>query len=315
MLRRFVCVSAAAVVLFGAAAKKPLKIALVTWRGETEAETGFRDQLKELGYKVDFTVLDANQSREQLAGLLRQNVKPGTFDYVYTFGTTASLTTKAFLQRSTPQIFNIVTAPVEAELVKNIDTPGDNVSGVCNFAPLELQIENAMKIVTFSRLGYVYNPKEKNSDIVRASLEALGRKRGFSVVDLRLLPDKVGVDANFAKLVARKTEFDAVYVGSDSFLGSIAPTIGKQLLDAKIISISGMLQMLENGFLLGTVPDYRTLGGLAAKIVDRNQKGEELGTIPVQSQDRPPLVVNDKTRALLGITIPSNIKPQVRLMN
>ncbi|MBE9540983.1 MAG: ABC transporter substrate-binding protein, partial [Proteobacteria bacterium] len=38
------------------AAGKTLKIAMLLWRGETKAEQGFKDGLKELGYSVDYTI-------------------------------------------------------------------------------------------------------------------------------------------------------------------------------------------------------------------------------------------------------------------
>ena len=47
-----------------------LHIALIVWRGETEAEQGFKDELKSLGYTVQYTVKNAGQDRKALRRLL-----------------------------------------------------------------------------------------------------------------------------------------------------------------------------------------------------------------------------------------------------
>ena len=46
------------------ASGKTLRIAMVLWRGETKAEQGFKDGLKELGYSVDYTIMNAAQDRK-----------------------------------------------------------------------------------------------------------------------------------------------------------------------------------------------------------------------------------------------------------
>ncbi|KUE78936.1 hypothetical protein ATO46_19265 [Aeromonas schubertii] len=46
-----------------------LTIAMVLWRGETQAEEGFRDELARLGYRARFVTFNANLDRNQLATL------------------------------------------------------------------------------------------------------------------------------------------------------------------------------------------------------------------------------------------------------
>lgn len=46
------------------AKSKSLKIAMVQWRGETEGCRGYKDGLKELGYSVEYTELNAGQDRK-----------------------------------------------------------------------------------------------------------------------------------------------------------------------------------------------------------------------------------------------------------
>ncbi len=102
-----------------AAGSKDLNIAMILWRGETKAEQGFKDGLKELGYSVQYTVMNASQDKTRLGHLLREDLKPKLkdFDYIYTFGTTVSKSTRFIVQDQVPHIFNIVAAPVKAGIV------------------------------------------------------------------------------------------------------------------------------------------------------------------------------------------------------
>lgn len=58
------------------AAEKQLKVAMILWRGETDAEKGFRDGLKELGYSVRYTTVDGKQNKAKLGQILREQLQP-----------------------------------------------------------------------------------------------------------------------------------------------------------------------------------------------------------------------------------------------
>lgn len=91
------------------ASSNNLEIAMLLWRGETEAEAGFQAGLRKLGYTVRYTILNANQDKGELGYLLRElRPKLQEFDYIYTFGTTVSKMTRAVVDDQVPQIFNLV---------------------------------------------------------------------------------------------------------------------------------------------------------------------------------------------------------------
>jgi ABC-type uncharacterized transport system substrate-binding protein len=133
------------------AAENQLNVAMVQWRGETEACRGFKDALKEMGYAVQYTVLNAAQDRTKLGGLLREQLLPSlkNFDYVYSYGTTASKMTKTALSNKVPHVFSNVAAPVESEIAASMNSSGGNMSGTSNRVPLSLQIEIARRAVPF----------------------------------------------------------------------------------------------------------------------------------------------------------------------
>jgi ABC-type uncharacterized transport system substrate-binding protein len=288
------------------AATDELKIAMVLWRGETPAEQGFKEKLKELGYTVHYTTMNAAQDKGELGRLVREDLKANArdFDYVYTFGTTVSKAVRIMLRDEVPQIFNIVAAPVEAGLVESMQSPGRNVTGVTNAIPLSLQLDTARKVIGFKRLGLIFNPREKNSMAIRRSLKEISQTYGFKIVDLKSPPARNALENNLAKLKDGSIVVDAVYLPQDSFVVSNAELIGNELKSAKVKSIGSIKKYIVNGALMGVVPDYNTLGREAAIIVDRHRKGENFKNISVQLPREALLIINRSTSQALQMDIP-----------
>jgi ABC-type uncharacterized transport system substrate-binding protein len=287
------------------AAGKHLRIAIVLWRGETEAEKGFRDGLKEQGYSADYVVMNANQDRNELGRLLREDLKSKleSFDYVYTYGTTVTLGAKTIVQDKVPIVFNIVADPVGAGLVKSIDASGGNIAGVTNEVPLALQLQTAVEVGPIRRLGILFNPREKNSMLVRDKLAEVARALNIELVDLRSPPAQDMLQDNLRKLRERAIAVDAVYLPPDSFIVSNAKMVGAELRAAKVRGIASLEAFVEQGALMGVVADYYTLGRAAATIVHRREGGQQLAKMPVLADPNPALKVNGTTARALGVTL------------
>jgi ABC-type uncharacterized transport system substrate-binding protein len=295
---------------------KDLKVAMILWRGETEAEKGFQDGLKRLGYSVRYTVWNAGQERNELGRLLREELKPKLkqFDYIYTFGTTASQATRTIVNDEVPQIFNIVADPVGAGIVQSMESPGGNISGASNQVSLQLQIETALKIMPVKRLGLLFNPREKNSMLIREKLSKIAQQLHIGLVDLRSPPAQDMLNANLRKLHNGSMVVDAVYLPQDSFLVSQAKLIGAELKAAKVKSIASIKEYVDDGALMGVVPDYYDLGKAAAMIVHRHQGGEKLQNIPVQTANEPVLVINQSTSRALNVDISEPFRSKATLV-
>jgi len=278
-----------------------LEVALILWRGETQAEKGLRDELKKLGYKINYTIFDAANKRYEFPTVLRK-IEFEQFDYVYTFGTTATQMTKRLLKNKVPHIFNIVTSPVKAKIVEKMDSTGGNISGISNKIPLQMQIEIAKKMIQFKKLATFFNPREENSTIALEKLIQLGKKLDFEVISLRS-PTKKMLKENLQKLIDKTIETDAVYLPSDSFLISNAKLIGTKIKKAKLLSFGAIKDYISAGIMIGTVPDYYSLGKEAAYILHKHQNGKKLEDISVQMPKEPTILLNKTTFDLLNIKI------------
>jgi len=292
------------------AAGKTLRIAMVLWRGETEAEKGFREGLKDLGHSAEYLVMNAGQDRAELGRLLREDLKAKleTSDYVYAYGTTVALATKTIVQDKVPIVFNIVADPVGAGLVKSMEASGGNIAGVTNEVPLTLQLQTALQVGPIRRLGILFNPREKNSMLIRDRLAEVGRPLNIEVVDLRSPPAQDMLQDNLRKLRDRTIAVDAVYLPPDSFVVSNAKLVGAELRAAKVRSIASLEAFVEQGAFMGVVADYYTLGRAAATIVHRHQGGQQLSNMSLLADPNPVLKVNSTTARALGITIPEPLR-------
>ena len=165
-------------------------------------------------------------------------------------------------------------------------------------------MQTPLKIVPFKRLGLLFNPREKNSMLIRDKISEVATRSGFEVVDLRSPPAQEMLQDNLQKLRDKSIAVDAVYLPPDSFLVSNAQLIGSELMAAKMKSIASIETFIEKGALLGLVPNYSELGKAAAMIINRNQQGTKLKDIPVQSAKKPLLMINKTTGRALNLKIP-----------
>lgn len=297
------------------AGKSDVRVAMLLWRGETDAERGFRDGLKKLGYAATIDVFNAGQKKSQVGRILRQQLQRKKYDYVYTFGTTVSMQTKSYLNGRVPHVFNIVADPVGAGLVESLNASGGNLSGIRSGVPLRLQIQNAYQVLKFNRLAYIFNSREKNSNLTLDTLNALSREFNFEVVKLRSPPIQDRLSKNLQKIVNGEVKVDAVYLPSDSYIVSNAKSIAAALVNARIPGVGAIKKYISEGMLMGSVADYYELGQLAASIVDQHRNGISMEDIPIKTPARPKVLVNEATLQILNINLSARYLEQAILIS
>jgi len=290
------------------ASKAHLNIAVVLWRGETDAEAGFKSGLEELGYAVNYSYFDAGQDLKALGSLLHEisrNIE--RYDYIYTFGTTVSRRAKVVINQRVPQIFNAVTAPVEAGIAESSASPGRFIGGASDTVPSSLQLQRIREVMELNRLGLFFNPREKNSMLIRNEFYQHARINNFEIIDFRSPPVGNTLEQNLQTIIDTPSLVDAVFFPSDSFLASKAHLIGTKLKQARIASFGSLKDYIEGGVLMGVVVDYFSLGKAVATIIDKHQRGTNLQDIPVVMPSAYFLCINRTTKLLLDFPIPETL--------
>ncbi len=284
-----------------ASAKERIDVAMVLWRGETEAERGFREKLAASpDFDVVIKVFDANQSNAALHKIL-DGLDKSRFRLVYTFGTMVTQT--ALKKRNDiPIIFNIVQRPVEAGVVKTMEQPGGRATGASNLVPMESAFRTLGAMMTIRKLGFVYSSHDPAPRYQLADVRKLQKRFGFQTLDFPITGVE-GIAGTMKKVIDSRP--DAVMFPSDSFVKANATRIISILNQHRIPSVVVIPEMVsENGALISLGPDYHVLGGLAAENALQVLKGKKPSELPVRTVPHLSIVINLLTADRLGQHVP-----------
>ncbi|WP_419662285.1 ABC transporter, substrate-binding protein [Desulfosarcina variabilis str. Montpellier] len=299
MIGAVVMAGPAALPVASAQSSRTRTLAMITWRGQTEAERGFLDGLDRKIHAVSIETYHAAQSVENLYQIIRR-IQQKPVDLIYVFGTTATQIVLAQV-KTTPVVFNVVSLPVATGIIDSWKKSGRNAVGVSNQVPVHQQLKAFINTCAFKRLGIIFNPLEQNSLALKGQVERLSDTFGFSVHGFPIAR-KTDIQR---KLNGLRGRVDAVYIPADSLIKSLGCEIGTQLKTQNIPSMSAVESMVpDDGILLGLVPSYYELGLAAAQKANRVLAGEPPGNIPSATLDHFQFWVNMRTAETIGIQIP-----------
>jgi len=284
------------------AAGGPYTVAMITWRGDTLAESGFMEGLDAGGYDIRLIKYPVNRDIDLLQAAITA-LQKDPVDLIYVFGTTATKVVLAEI-KTTPVVFNIVTRPVEAGIIADWESSGNNATGVSSMVPISHQLETLRKVIRFSRLGIIYNPLEQNSIIQRDLTAELAEQLHFSLHDFKLSAE-AEVLQQLENIGGR---VDAVFLPSDSMVKILGSRIMTILNRQKIPTLCAIEDMVaKDSALIGLVPDYYQLGRLAARKAQLILQGKQPSEIPAATLDHFNITVNMNTARLIGVNIPTSI--------
>jgi ABC-type uncharacterized transport system substrate-binding protein len=304
--------------------KGPYKIYMVLRRGITEAEKGFMDYLVNKGLEMNFIIRDCRGDYSKLPGYIDEirSLKP---DLVYTFGTsiTAAIAGRlgdireGIFVRDIPVIFNIVSDPVNAGLIKDLNAPRRNITGISHLPPLLVRLERMKAVFQFKRLLVIYNPNELNSMIEMKQLEKLASFYQFRLIKSPLpMNIKMGLNQSqlpkdFVQWMAQKP--DLVYLPADSTVINESDLIMELIDHYRIPSFSAVEGPIrKSGALMGLVGSYYRMGILAGEKAELILvKKKKPAKIPIRILPHYTFLVNKKSVKMLDIKISPKILPFV----
>lgn len=285
---------------------RPFRVLMITFRGETEVDKGFRAYLADAGLRVDYTVRDARQDVSRLPAIVQEAraLKP---DLIYTWGTPATLavagpyddadTAQRYIH-DIPVVFALVAAPVQSHIVQRLEAPGRNVTGAVHVVPPDVQLRVMQSYRPFNKLGVLYNGAEPNSRAIVAQARAFCERQGAALVERTFRTGSQGqpVGDGVEDLVAQLHGAGAqwLYLLPDTFLGTLYDRVTPAALQLRLPSFGAAeLAVRSGGALLGLISRYYSVGQLAgAKAVDILAGGKAPGSLPVETLKRFALLVN-----------------------
>ncbi|OZS44248.1 ABC transporter substrate-binding protein [Photobacterium sanguinicancri] len=270
------------------------------------ARQGLLDGLKKKGYiegdNLEFTYQTAQGNPAIAVQIAKQLV--GEQPDVLVGIATPTAQALAASTRSIPVVFTAVTDPVGAKLVKNLDKPARNVTGLSDLSPVAQHVDLMHELVpNMKSIGVVFNPGESNAVALVELLKAAAKEKGFTVVEGTAL--KSADVQSAAQIVASKA--DVIYAPTDNTVASAIDGLVNAANQANKPIIGASTTYVENGVLAALGFDYYQVGMQTADYVDALLKGQKISSLPVKVAKGSDLALNKVAAQKLGITLPESV--------
>ena len=270
------------------------------------ARDGIKEALAEAGYKegenLKFVYESAQGNPGTAAQIARQFV--GDAPNVIVPISTPSAQAVVSATRDIPVVFTAVSDPLGAELIKDMEKPGGNVTVLSDMSPVADHDALKQEITPNAKsIGFIYNTAEANSVSTLAALKAEAEKAGLTIVE-SVATKSSEVQGAARALVGR---VDVIYVPTDNTIVSAFEAAVGVAEEAKIPLYAGDTDSVNRGALAALGFNYFDVGKQTGEIVVRVLKGENPGDIPVRVAAGTDLVINQKAAAKMGVTFPESI--------
>lgn len=302
------------IFLFGSSlseAQQPVRIPrigiLIPEAGLSESQTvkGVRDGLKEAGYKegenIIVEVQDVKGARAQLQRALDELVSKKV-DVLFTTGTRA---TQAAMARTKeiPIVFRHPADPVTLGLVKNVNRPGGNVTGVAAFSldADQKRLEVFKQIVpNLRRIHIFYDANNRFSPDNFAAAEKSARQIKLDVLEH---PVKTAKEFKSSLTQMEVNPGDAIFQIADDLIESQGSVLLEEAKKRKLATMFHAEVWASRGSLAAYGPNYYEMGRQAADLINKIIKGAHPKDLAVTHANKFDLAINLRTASSIGLKI------------
>jgi putative ABC transport system substrate-binding protein len=275
--------------------------------------SAFRRGMNELGYVEERTfTIEARYADgkntvmpEQAAELERLGVD------VIIAGPFAAL--RAAKQGTTrvPIVMTPSADPVITGIVKDLDRPGGNITGITEMMP-ELTPERIRLLheilPTLTRLAIMWAPGSLSEETFRQTIAQSQAIAGSIGVHIQVVAAARAEDFDAAFLTMDKERAEALTVLVNPMFFSQRKEIIERAAKQRLPAMYEWKQFVQAGGLISYGADVPDVYRRAAGIVDKILNGANPGDIPVERPQLFNMGLNLKTAKALGVTIPDHIR-------
>jgi putative ABC transport system substrate-binding protein len=266
---------------------------------------GFQDYLSEKSFEVKYHIhnAQANMATANQIGHQIMGEKPAMILAIATptAQACAQALKKAPHMQKTPMLFTAVTDPVSAGLVKNLEKPGANITGVSDMLPVAKHLEMVKTFLPeIKRLGFLYNAGEVNSKILVPLFQAEAKKLGFEMVESAVSKSSDVFQAT-KSLVGKA---DAVYIPTDNTVVSALESAIKVCEQNKLPLFNADVDSVKRGSIAAMGFDYYQHGHQTGAMALRILKGSDPAVTPVETQQTLQLHINLAAADKMGVKVP-----------
>ncbi|MGF1739093.1 ABC transporter substrate-binding protein [Photobacterium satsumensis] len=304
-----ICVAASLSMASATAVAEVAKVAvsqIVEHPALDAARNGLLDGLKQKGYiegeNLEFSYQTAQGNPAIAVQIAKQFV--GERPDVLVGIATPTAQALAASTRSIPVVFTAVTDPVGAKLVKDMEKPARNVTGLSDLSPVAQHVALMQELLPeMKSIGVVFNPGEANAVALVQLLRAAAKDKGLTVVEATAL--KSADVQSAAQIVASKA--DVIYAPTDNTVASAIDGLVNAGNQANTPIVGASTTYIENGALAALGFDYYQVGVQTADYVDALLKGKKVSDLPVKVAKGSDLALNQKAADKLGLTFPAAV--------
>ncbi|WP_022870579.1 ABC transporter substrate-binding protein [Yaniella halotolerans] len=213
----------------------------------------------------------------------------------------------------TPIIFSAVTDPVDAGLVPDWETPGENITGVSDMNPVEDQLQLILDVVEDAEvIGIPYSSAESNSVV---QVEAA--KDAADVLGIEIEEVAVTNTSEVAQGVESFSDVDAIYVPTDNTVVSGLETVISYGIDNQVPVFAAESDSVERGTVgtygLNYYEHGRQAGEMALSIIT----GEaEVADTPTALADDAAMeyTFNLDAAEQMGVEVPEDLSADANIV-
>ena len=287
--------------------KKTVKVGVLQYVSHPSLDLiykGIQDGLAEEGYKADDIKIDfmnAEGDQSKVATMSKQLVSNDN-DVLIGIAT-PSAQGLAAATKDKPIVMGAITDPVGANLVKNLEKPGGNITGVSDHNPAKQQLELIKKLTpNVKTIGALYSSSEDNSKTQVEEFKKLAEEAGYKVEEYSV-PSTNEIASTMNVMTGK---VDAIWIPIDNTIASAFATVVSSNKDAKKPIYPSATAMVEEGGLASVVVDQHDLGVATGKMAAKILKGAKPEETPVEIFNQGKSVINKKSAKELGITVPED---------
>lgn len=208
---------------------------------------------------------------------------------------------------NTPVVFTWVSDPVASGLVKTLGRPGGNLTGLSNLvlevAPKQLELLKALD-PRLQRAAALTDARLGTSRPYTESAARAATTLGLSLLELDA-GSPAGIDRAFDAAVRGRAT--AMILPPHPLYAEHREHIAQLALRHRVASAFQARAFVVSGGLLSYGIDLVDGFLRTAKYVDKILRGAKPADLPVEQADRFEIVLNRKTAAALGLTIPQSV--------
>ena len=270
---------------------------------------GLRDGLKQFGFEEGKQyVLEIRDTRGDLKAVdeAARNLEQQKIDLIYTVATSVTLATKRATE-NIPIVFAVGTDPATINLVELIPRPSGRATGV-HFLSTDLMgkrlellreiVPNLRRVVTF------YNPGNRSAIVSTKEGRDAARHLGLDFIERQV----TSVEELQKALQAFKAgEADAYVAVSDAMIDSQADSIIDMAKAKRLPTMFYQQDLVAKGGLVSYSTDFKEVGRLTARYVQRILAGTIPADLPVERVDRLVFMINLRTAKALDLTLPPSL--------